>query len=183
MSDLLKQAMEHWKFVAPLTSKPADAAEYKERVEALDFLLSASQGKEDHLYTGLIKLVADAIESHDAENYGAEPVSSGQMLSFLMDQHGLKAVDLPEIGSSNLVSEILNGEIELNHAQIEALSKRFHVTTATFEEGRPSSPKHRIKQGKIKTSSLDVVEAAKAGDAIFEHFCKTGNLDAFIKKT
>jgi HTH-type transcriptional regulator/antitoxin HigA len=44
----------------------------------------------------------------------------------------LKQNDLPEIGSQGVVSEILNGKRELNTRQIQALSRRFGVSSAAF---------------------------------------------------
>jgi HTH-type transcriptional regulator/antitoxin HigA len=49
-----------------------------------------------------------------------------------MEEHGLKQVDLPEIGSQGVVSEILNGKRKLNVRQIEALAQRFRVSPVVF---------------------------------------------------
>jgi len=54
------------------------------------------------------------------------------MVQFFMDEHGLTQSDLPEIGSQEVVSEILNGKRELNVRLIRALAKRFHVSPAMF---------------------------------------------------
>jgi len=53
-------------------------------------------------------------------------------LAFLMEQHGLRQGDMPEIGSQGVVSEILSGKRDLNVRQIRALSERFGVSPATF---------------------------------------------------
>jgi HTH-type transcriptional regulator/antitoxin HigA len=49
-----------------------------------------------------------------------------------MEQHGLRQVDLPEIGSQGVVSEVLAGKRDLNIRQVRALAKRFGVSTSTF---------------------------------------------------
>lgn len=53
-------------------------------------------------------------------------------LKFLMEQHGLKQSDLPNIASQRVVSEILAGKRELKLRQVRALSARFGVSPATF---------------------------------------------------
>jgi HTH-type transcriptional regulator/antitoxin HigA len=49
-----------------------------------------------------------------------------------MEEHGLKQLDLSEIGSQGVVSEILSGKRQLNIRQIKILSKRFKVSPAVF---------------------------------------------------
>ena len=49
-----------------------------------------------------------------------------------MTEHGLTPLDLPEIGTQEIISDILSGKRELNMQQIRALSKRFHVSPAVF---------------------------------------------------
>ena len=55
-----------------------------------------------------------------------------EVLRYLMEEHGLRQADLPEIGSQGVVSEILSGKRELNLRQIRELAKRFHVSPAVF---------------------------------------------------
>ena len=59
-------------------------------------------------------------------------VSGVEVLRYLMEEHGLRQSDLPEIGSQGVVSEILNGKRDLNVRQIRELAKRFHVAPAVF---------------------------------------------------
>lgn len=67
------------------------------------------------------------------EAYMPIPSASGaEALRYLMEEHGLRQSDLPEIGSQGVVSEILNGKRELNVRQIRALAERFGVDTAVF---------------------------------------------------
>ena len=55
-----------------------------------------------------------------------------QALKFLMEQHGLRQSELPELGSQGVVSEILTAKRELNLRQVRALAARFGVSVATF---------------------------------------------------
>jgi len=79
--------------------------------------------------------VGDTIEQFEEEHY-ALPTTEGapaQMLQFLMDQHDLKQADLVGLlGSSGVVSEIVNGKRSISKAQAKALGERFHVSPALF---------------------------------------------------
>ena len=59
-------------------------------------------------------------------------VSGAEILAYLMEEHGLRQGELPEVGSQGVVSEILNGKRELNVRQIRALARRFAVSPAVF---------------------------------------------------
>ncbi|WP_293997829.1 helix-turn-helix domain-containing protein [Sphaerotilus sp.] len=49
------------------------------------------------------------------------------VLASLMEAHGLRQSDLPEIGSQGVVSEVLAGKRRLNLRQVQALAGRFSV--------------------------------------------------------
>lgn len=109
-----------------------DEAHYARMTAVLEALLDETQGDEAHPAMGLIDIVGDLIEDYEAEHHPLPETSGVQALVFLMEQHGLKQGDLPEIGSQGVVSEILAGKRELNVRQVRALSKRFGVSAATF---------------------------------------------------
>ena len=54
------------------------------------------------------------------------------MLRFFMEERSLTQSDLPEVGSQDVVSEVLGGKRELNVRQIRALAERFGVSPAVF---------------------------------------------------
>jgi HTH-type transcriptional regulator/antitoxin HigA len=72
------------------------------------------------------------IEAYDEEHYPILDASPIELRKFLMEQHGLSQGDLPEIGSQDVVSEILRGKRELTVRQIQALAQRFHLPVGTF---------------------------------------------------
>lgn len=49
------------------------------------------------------------------------------VLASLMEEHGLKQSDLPEVGAQSVVSALLAGKRRLNLRQVKALAKRFSV--------------------------------------------------------
>ena len=50
----------------------------------------------------------------------------------VLTDYELKQVDLSELGSQGVVSEILNGKRDLNLRQVKALSERFKVPASVF---------------------------------------------------
>lgn len=65
MSALIKQACEHWHYVAPLLTKPTSEDAYDALVEALDELLSVVGDDEDHPLATLASQLDDMIEAYD----------------------------------------------------------------------------------------------------------------------
>lgn len=109
-----------------------DEAHYHRMAAMLESLLDVVAGNESHPAMGLVDVVGDLIEDYEAERHPLPPATGLQALKFLMEQHGLKQCDLPEIGSQGVVSEILTGKRELNVRQVRALGDRFAVSPATF---------------------------------------------------
>jgi len=79
-----------------------------------------------------IETLSVLIEAYDAEHHALADACGLEVLKYLMEEHGLRQSDLPEIGSQGVVSEVLRGKRELNVHQIEKLAARFHVSPAAF---------------------------------------------------
>ena len=109
-----------------------DEAHYAQMTQVLEALLDEAQGDENHPAMGLVDIVGDLIEDYETVHHPLPDVTGVQALKFLMQQHGLKQSDLPEVGSQGVVSEVLAGQRELNIRQVRALSERFRVSPATF---------------------------------------------------
>lgn len=88
--------------------------------------------EEDELYELLITL----IEKFEREYYAPGQASnSHSMLLFLMEQQNISQEDLVKIiGSSEIVSSLINGEKEINKEQAKNLGKFFHVEPNLFLE-------------------------------------------------
>jgi HTH-type transcriptional regulator/antitoxin HigA len=132
MSALLKQATEHWRYVAPLLSPPQNEADYNALVEALDELLDQIGGADGHPLSALASQMGDLIAAYDAQHYQLPDAPGHEVLRFLMTEHNLTQGDLPEIGAQSVVSEILNGKRQLNVRHIRALAERFGVPAEVF---------------------------------------------------
>ena len=72
------------------------------------------------------------LEAYEEKHYPFPECEGISVLCYLMDEHGLTASDLPEIGSRETVSAIISGKKELSLRQVRALSERFHVSSAVF---------------------------------------------------
>jgi len=132
MSALLKQATEHWHYVAPLLTPPQTEAEYDALVEALDALLDQTGGDGTHELAALASQVGDLISAYDEAHYPIPQAPGHEVLRFLMNEHQLAQSDLPEIGAKSVVSEILSGKRKLNIRHVRALSQRFKVSADVF---------------------------------------------------
>lgn len=132
MSELIKQACEHWRYVAPLLSKPTNQDDYDALVEALDELLGLVGDDEDHPLAGLASRVGDMIEAYDELRRPLPKAGGVEVLRYLMKEHGLGHEDLPEVATQSVISEVLAGKRQLNVHHIRALSDRFRVSADVF---------------------------------------------------
>lgn len=83
----------------------------------------------------LITVWVTLIEQFESEHYSLPTTKATptQMLQFLMDQHDFKQSDLVGLlGSSGVVSEIVNGKRGISKSQAKALAERFDVSPALF---------------------------------------------------
>lgn len=132
MSELIKQACEHWRYVAPLLSKPTSEDDYDALVEASDELLALVGADEDHPLAGLASRVGDMIEAYDELRRPLPKAGGAEVLCYLMKEHGLGHEDLPEVATQSVISEVLAGKRQLNVRHIRALSDRFCVPADVF---------------------------------------------------
>jgi len=109
---------------APIASE----ADYLRAMAGLDELVDATAAVDDHPLWGLIGLVGDRIREYEGRVHPWPDTSTpATVLAGLMQQHGLRQSDLPELGSQGVVSEVLAGKRTLNARQVKALAQRFRV--------------------------------------------------------
>ena len=111
-------------------------ADYEAAMAALNGLLDAGAGDEAHPLADLVATLGELIGDYDDTHYAAEPVAAVDVLHHLMEAHGIKQGDLPEVGSQGVVSEVLRGRRELNLRQIRALASRFSVPASVFVDAK-----------------------------------------------
>lgn len=72
---------------------------------------------------------ARLIEAYERTRWPRRTPTLPDLLTHLMDQHGLSRADLvPLLGTPSRVSEVLNGKRELSMSMVRKLRERFHVS-------------------------------------------------------
>lgn len=87
---------------------------------------------EHHPIFALVDIVAARIREYEDRIHPWPDLPSHRMLAALMEEHGLKQSDLPEVGPQSVVSEIISGKRALNLRQVKALTARFHLPMEAF---------------------------------------------------
>ena len=81
----------------------------------------------------ILQLLLTVIEKYEDEHYPMDDVSPLDVLLHLMEANDLKQADLVNvIGSSGVVSELVNGKRQISKNQAQALGKFFYVDPKLF---------------------------------------------------
>ena len=132
MNTQLKEIAKVWPNIQSVFSVPHNEKDYNNLVNLLDSLIDEVGDNESHPLSSLMETIGSLIEAYESQNYPdieGDPINA---LKTLMEEHGLKQSDLPEIGSQGVVSEIISGKRQLNVRQLKLLSKRFKVSPVVF---------------------------------------------------
>ena len=132
LNDLQKawEALEQTIDLSPIHSEK----QYRKMVELADMLSDVIGSSKKHPLLNLFELTSELIRAYDLEHFDVPDTKPRELLSFLMEEHGLKQSDLPEVGNQSVVSQILSGARDLNVRQINSLAKRFKVPAGVFFE-------------------------------------------------
>lgn len=134
MGTALEKVAPAWKAlgkVAPL-GPIKSKAQYNELIKLSEQLIDEIGHKQGHTLEGLLYIVGNLLRAYDEKRHPISDASPVEVLAFLMEQHGLRQTDLPEIGAQSVVSAVLSGKRQLNARQIRALSARFGVAADVF---------------------------------------------------
>ena len=81
----------------------------------------------------LYKLLVTLIEAYESENYPIEESAPHDILQHLMESSGTRQADLVGvIGSSGVVSEVVNRKRSISKAQAKALGDYFKISPSLF---------------------------------------------------
>jgi len=81
----------------------------------------------------LYKLLVTLIEVYERENYPIEKPEPHEILQHIMESSGTRQADLVGIiGSSGVVSEVVNGKRAISKAQAKALGDYFKISPSLF---------------------------------------------------
>lgn len=132
----LKDVAAHWVALHEqlgLGAPIADEAEYRSALEVVDQLVEAAQGDDAHPLWGLAAVAGERIRAYEERVHPWLDTSTpSSALASLMQEHGLRQGDLPEVGSQGVVSEVLSGKRQLNARQVAQLARRFSVPAEVF---------------------------------------------------
>ena len=131
MSMKIGEIQPHWTVISPFLSIRSEE-DYERAVGQMNELIDVVGTDENHPMYEFLDTLGTIIHAYEEKNYPMPAASGADILTYLMEEHGLRQADLPEVGSQGVVSEILNGKRELNVRQIRALARRFHVSPAVF---------------------------------------------------
>ncbi len=131
MSMTIQEIQPHWTVIRPYLSI-RNGEDYDRAVEQMNALIDLVGTNEDHPMYEFLDTLGTLIHVYEDKNYPMPQESGAEVLRYLMEEHRLRQADLPEVGSQGVVSEILNGNRELNVRQIRELAKRFHVSPVVF---------------------------------------------------
>ena len=132
MNTDFKEIVKFWPDIQPIFSVPHNEKDHNKLVILLDSLIDEVGNDENHALASLMETIGSLIETYESRNIDEIEGNPIAALYALMEEHGLKQSDLPEIGSQGVVSEILSGKRQLNVRQIKRLSKRFKVSPSVF---------------------------------------------------
>jgi HTH-type transcriptional regulator/antitoxin HigA len=111
---------------------PTNEVEYDRLVELLDELTDIVRDDETHPLAKMMDVIGVLVEDYEDEHIPEPEGDPISVLKYFMEEYELKQVDLSELGSQGVVSEILNGKRDLNLRQVKALSERFKVPASVF---------------------------------------------------
>ena len=94
----------------------------------------------------IVRLEAQArlISAYEERKWPRRAPSVANMISHLMDQHGLTRADMaPILGGPSRVSEVLRGKKGLSMAMVQRLRARFHVPAELLLPPLKKAPSRR----------------------------------------
>ena len=132
MNARIKAAIQHWSYVAPVLHPARNEKEYADLVEALNAAIDAGGADENHPLAQLVEYLGEFVVEYEAKNMMPPDATGAEVLRYLMQRDNLHQIDLPELGSQGVVSELLSGRHDFNARQAKALAARFGVSAAMF---------------------------------------------------
>ena len=92
-------------------------------------LIDELMGSEDAADRARMMAQARLIEAFERSRWPRRRPTLPDLLTYLMDQHGLSRADLvPLLGTASRVSEVLNGKRELSMSMVRNLRERFQIS-------------------------------------------------------
>jgi HTH-type transcriptional regulator / antitoxin HigA len=111
-------------------------ADHQEAKALLDKLM----GSEDPGQRARMAAQARLIESYERARWPRRAPTLPDLLTYLMDQHGLSRADLvPLLGTASRVSEVLSGKRALSMTMVRRLRERFQISADLLISPSPTA--------------------------------------------
>lgn len=146
-------------------------AELGRAIEVIDGLVkrpNLDPEEQDYL-----EVLSGLVREYESKHFPIRPVSDGDMLGYLLEEHGVTQKDLAQRTgiAESTISEVLAGKRKLNRRHITVLARIFYVSPAVFfsEEAEMSLDtvaeiiEHRAKLG-LTPAQLESIAGAFAID-------------------
>ena len=128
----LADTIKVWPVASKVLSTFETEQQYNKVVGWLDELIDEVGENGTPLIESLIDTLGTLVKDYEDRNIPEPSADLIDCLRFLMEEHNLNLSDLPEMGSQEVVSDILSGKRPLTVKQIKTLSARFNVSPAAF---------------------------------------------------
>ncbi|PHM74421.1 helix-turn-helix domain-containing protein [Xenorhabdus kozodoii] len=101
------------------------------RMALIDELYSYAEDTE-HAAAKFADLITDRVYEYEAKNRQMPNVTPREALSYFMKERGVRQIDLRDIATQSVISEILHGKRSMNIGQVKGFAKFFNVPVETF---------------------------------------------------
>lgn len=129
-----KEILKAWKpfkHALGVTSVHTERDYARARV-TMDALLDAIGDDESHPLAEVLDYLADRIRAYEDEHVRIPDAEPGEVLRFLMEQHGLKQDDLADCAPQSRISDFLSGKREISKEIAKKFAVRFGVRADLF---------------------------------------------------
>jgi HTH-type transcriptional regulator / antitoxin HigA len=108
------------------------AKDYKRATAVMNQLLDEVGEVETHPLADVLDYLGNQVAAYEAEHVHIPDAPPGDVLRFLMEQHGLSQSALKDCAPQSRISEILNGRREISKELAKALARKFKVNVGVF---------------------------------------------------
>ena len=120
------------KLLAEIAPRAIETEEEYDRLLAVAERLTFAKNRTPE-ERALYKLLVTLIEVYETENYPMDKSEPHEILQHIMESSGTRQADLVGIiGSSGVVSEVVNGKRAISKAQAKALGNYFKISPSLF---------------------------------------------------
>ena len=106
--------------------------DYAQARATIDALLDEVGDDETHPLADVLDYIADQVKAYEEDRFQIPEAAPGEVLRFLMEQHGLKQEDLRDCAPQSRISDILAGKRSISKEIAKRLAQRFHVRADVF---------------------------------------------------